>query len=270
MEQQFGSFDLYRTTADATGPIASDASLRYRFNLEYLDRNSFRDFAFTDRILVAPSLSWNLGDRTQFDLDFFYSDEDTLEDHGVPAIGDRPASIPTTRFLGEPSTDKSNTELTYLSATLNHKFNDYWNVRAKFVRFGRDGVDRQHNGIALDELTGDLNRVFFGGEATDDSHFGTLDVTGNVTTWGAEHKVLVGWDYYNIDTEVEASRLLAGSINIFNPLYGASDIDLPTLQKNRFIDQRIDWTVCISRIRSLSGTSSMFSVAAATIGPRVI
>ncbi|MGH8614869.1 MAG: TonB-dependent siderophore receptor [Gammaproteobacteria bacterium] len=58
IQQQFGSYDLYRTTIDATGPLLSDSSLAYRFNLEYLDKNSFRDFVSTERIFVAPSLTW--------------------------------------------------------------------------------------------------------------------------------------------------------------------------------------------------------------------
>ncbi len=242
LQQQFGSFDLYRTTADATGPITSDGSLLYRFNLEYVDRNSFRDFAFTDRIFVAPSLTWNLNDRTQLDLDFRYSDEDTQEDQGVVAIGNRPANIPISRYLGEPSTDKSNTKLYTTGLTLNHDFTDDWKVRARFVNHNRDVVDRITGGAALDETTGVLDRSFFGGEDEADDYFGTLDVTGKFSTWGAEHKVLVGWDYYNNSDEVRAFLLPAGSINIFNPVYGRSGVDLSREQENFFIDQLREWT----------------------------
>ncbi len=242
LQQQFASFDLYRTTADATGPTTSDGSLLYRFNLEYLDKHSFRDFAVTDRIFVAPSLTWNIGDRTQFDLDFMYSDEDTQEDHGVVAIGNRPANIPISRYLGEPATDKSNTKLFNTGLTLNHEFTDDWKLRARFVNFNRDVVDPQTTGFALDETTGVLDRRFFRGEDEADSYFGTLDVTGRFSTWGAEHKVLVGWDYYNLNDEVRAFRLPAGSINIFNPVYGLSGVDLSRAQENFFLDQRNDWT----------------------------
>jgi iron complex outermembrane recepter protein len=71
LEQQFGSFDFYRTTADATGAINQDGSVMYRINFEYLDKHSFRDYGFTNRKFLAPSLTWKISDSTQIDLDFF-------------------------------------------------------------------------------------------------------------------------------------------------------------------------------------------------------
>ena len=57
LQQQFGSYDFYRTMVDATGPLTENNSLLYRFNLAYLDSNSFRDVAFDERIFVSPSLT---------------------------------------------------------------------------------------------------------------------------------------------------------------------------------------------------------------------
>ena len=47
LEQQFGNYDLYRTSVDATGPITDDGTLLYRFNyrtsnkvrFDYLENN---------------------------------------------------------------------------------------------------------------------------------------------------------------------------------------------------------------------------------------
>jgi len=56
LQQQFGSYDFYRTTLDATGPLTSDDTLLYRFNLAYQDADSFREFVKSDRVFVAPKL----------------------------------------------------------------------------------------------------------------------------------------------------------------------------------------------------------------------
>jgi len=63
LQQQFGSFDYYRTTIDATGPVTKDSKLLYRLNAAYEGAGSFTDFANSDRFFVAPVLKWNIGPR---------------------------------------------------------------------------------------------------------------------------------------------------------------------------------------------------------------
>lgn len=142
LNQQFGSYGQYQTLADATGSLNKDPTLLYRINFEYLNRDSFRDFGFHERAFVAPSLTWKIAPKTQFDLDFMYSNEKFMEDYGVVAVGNRPADVPRSRFLGEP-TDRSNLKLYNTVATLTHALNDNWQVRARFNHLRRDTVDPQ-------------------------------------------------------------------------------------------------------------------------------
>ncbi len=247
LEQQFGSYDLYRTTADATGAVNKDGSLMYRLNLEYLSRNSFRDFAYTDRVFVAPSLTWKVSDRTQLDLDFIHSDENTLEDHGVVAstVTRRPVDIPISRFLGEPSMDKANTKLYNTAVTLNHAFSDNWKMNARFNYLKRDVVDLQHAAPgALNLTTGTLTRNFYGANTTADSYGGTVNVNGKFSTWGLKHDVLGGWDFYSLDTANAVWQLppaSVGTINIYQPVYGRSGVNLDTTPKNFFLSQSMYW-----------------------------
>ncbi len=245
LEQQFGSYDLYRTTADATGAINKDGSLMYRLNLEYLNKNSFRDYGFTERIFVAPSLTWQVSDRTRIDLDFMHSDEDTREDYGVPSnsLTRRPVDIPISRYLGEPSTDKSNTKLYNTGVTLSHAFTDDWKVRAKFNYLKRDIVDPQTFPIpfpfAFNAQTGQLGRNYYNGTGSLDSYFGTVDVTGKFSTWGVKHNVLAGWDNYNASSALQNYFYGANAINIYNPQY--NPIDVSPLQQNDFADTDMQW-----------------------------
>ena len=247
LEQRFGSFDLYQTLGDATGAINKDGSLMYRLNFEYLDKKSFRDFAFTDRVFVAPSLTWKVSDRTQLDLDFIHSDENTLEDHGVVAstVTRRPVDIPITRFLGEPSMDKANTKLYNTALSLNHAFSDSWKMNARFNYLKRDVVDFQHAAPgALNLTTGTLTRNFYGPSSTADSYGGTVNLNGKFSTWGLKHDVLGGWDFYSLDTAVSAWQLApatVGAINIYSPVYGQSGVNLATTPKSSFQSQSMYW-----------------------------
>jgi len=94
LHQQFGSFDLYRTTLDAAGPLTEYQSLLYRVNFEYLDSGSFRDFVGAETVFVAPVLSWNLSDRTHITLNLQYQHSDRVMDRGLVAIGDPPRIAP--------------------------------------------------------------------------------------------------------------------------------------------------------------------------------
>ena len=249
LEQQFGSYDLYRTTADATGAVNKDGSLMYRLNLEYLSRNSFRDFAYTDRVFVAPSLTWKVSDRTQLDLDFIHSDENTLEDHGVVAstVTRRPIDIPISRFLGEPSMDKANTKLYNTAVTLNHAFSDSWKMNARFNYLKRDVVDLQHAAptpLNQNLTAGTLTRNFYGPNSTADSYGGTVNLNGKFSTWGLKHDVLGGWDFYSLDTAISAWSLppaSVGTINIYQPVYGRSGVNLATTPKNFFLSESLYW-----------------------------
>ncbi|MGA7412267.1 MAG: TonB-dependent receptor, partial [Bryobacteraceae bacterium] len=64
LQQQFGSYDFYRTTFDATGPLFSK-QLFYRFVLDYENAGSFRDFVYTNRVSLFPSVQWRPTDKTQ-------------------------------------------------------------------------------------------------------------------------------------------------------------------------------------------------------------
>ncbi|MBK8816159.1 MAG: TonB-dependent receptor [Methylococcaceae bacterium] len=231
LEQQFGSYDLYRTTLDATGTLNSDNSLMYRFNLEYLDKKSFRDFAFTDRIFLAPSLTWKISDRTQLDLDFIYSNEDTLEDYGVVALGNRPANIPINRYLHEPSTDISNSTLYNTALTLTHAFTEDWKVKARFNHFRRETTDIQTFGGSLDEVPssptyGSLGRFYYGSFNPSDGYYANVNLSGRFVTWGVDHEVLMGWENYSTDSDKLDPQQFgdAPTINIFNPRYQPANV----------------------------------------------
>ncbi|MGH8547299.1 MAG: TonB-dependent siderophore receptor [Methylococcales bacterium] len=244
LSQQFGSFDTYRTLADATGPISSDGSLSYRLNFEYLDQDSFRDFVSVNRKLVAPSLTWR-NDRTQVDLDFFYQNEDNFIDDGIPALGNRPAKVPRSRFLGEALSD-TNTVNYVPAVTITHQLDDDWRVRARYQAEITDGFYTDIGQFGLNEATGDINRFAFIGRFNQHSHFGNLDLTGKFSTWGLGHTLLIGGDYYDykyleIDNFFDGPPFVTGPINIFNPIYGMIPENFKDQPPNDSFGARQSW-----------------------------
>ncbi len=240
LNQQFGSFGQYQTRADATGALNESETLLYRLNFEYLNKDSFRDFGFSKRYFVAPSVTWKVAPNTQFDLDFMYSDETSREDYGIVALGNRPAKVPRSRFLGEPTMDRASHKFYNTALTFTHAFSADWQVRARFSHLLRVGVDPQTYGTSLDETTGMLQRRFFRGlKSPEDTYQGTVDVTGRFNTAGIEHNVLAGWEYQGRFGRFESISIDANPINIFNPQY--NPISLEGIGPNRFSHSNREW-----------------------------
>lgn len=242
IQQQFGSYDLYRTTIDATGPVFDDRSLLYRMNIAYKSNNSFRDFVSQEHIFVAPSLTWQPTDKFEANLDIEYQHNEFIDnsDNGIPAIGNRPAPVPISRFLGDPAANNiQDRELVGLNWS--YKFNDDWKLtnRFHFLNVDYDQTTLFANGL------GDDNRTYTRGlwhVPFNRTSYGTnLDLTGHFKTGLAEHDVLVGFDYYRYNLSASGFLGDAPSIDIFNPVYG---VDIPSLTadgNNYFFEESEQW-----------------------------
>lgn len=230
LEQQFGSYDYYRTLWDAGGPVTQDRSLLYRFSGAYQSNNSFRDFVSLDRVIVNPSVTWRIGDRTELTLNVEGFNQDFRADFGLPAIGKRPASIPISRSLDDPNTPQGNLSHALVGTDFVHRFNDDWAVRNRFLATFSSNESTFVNpapafGNALNENTGIMDRNIFFQEGSTEAYTTNLDLTGKFRLWETRHEVLVGFDftrgfseYHTQGNWIDPNPALA--IDIFNP--GAS------------------------------------------------
>ncbi|MDD5033687.1 MAG: TonB-dependent receptor [Methylococcaceae bacterium] len=217
LQQQFGSFDLYRTTVDATGPINQE--LAYRFNLAYQSNNSFRDFVDNDRIFLAPSLTWRPTDRTELGLTLEYQYDKLRWDDGIPAIGNRPANVPISRYLGDPiSKDTQEKEL--VDFHWSHEFNKDWKINQRFV--ASLVTYHQFNvlplGIHNDNRTLDMG--LWDSHQERNTYSQNINLTGHAETWGAQHTILAGFDFYQFD-QPGASPTISATIPNFD-LYNSN------------------------------------------------
>ncbi|MGH8612834.1 MAG: TonB-dependent siderophore receptor [Gammaproteobacteria bacterium] len=219
VQQQFGSYDFYRTTVDATGPLLSDGSLAYRFNLEYLDKNSFRDFVSTERIFVAPSLTWRPREDTELNLLVEYARNTGVSDQGIPAIGNRPAPLPISRSLTGVSNENTYDVLN-IFLTASHQLTDAWKLRGGFWSYWAQDSDSDY--LFHEELLDD-NRtltLFPAPIGYDEKRYALyLDTTGGFDAFGTQHEVLFGADYYLTDSSSKdwINAVSVITQDIFNP-----------------------------------------------------
>ena len=229
VEQQFGSYDYFRTQWDAGGPVTEDKKLLYRFSGAYQSNNSFRDFISGDRKVFNPSLTWRPTDATDVTIDIEGTEKFASADFGIPVIGNRPAPIPISRNLGDPNTPTGDQSSVKVGSEINHRFSENWAIHHRFLASLADGITTFVNpapafnaAAALNPATGLLQRNIFG-QSSEQEHYATnLDVTGKFDLGFSRHQVLVGFDFYRTYNKYGARGIWktadpALAINIYNP-----------------------------------------------------
>ena len=232
LQQQFGSFNSYRTTIDLTGPLLPNSTLYYRLNFAYETSNSFRQFVGVERYFIAPVLQWDITPRTQIRLELDHLHNDTTPDNiGLIAIGNRPAPIPKERNLGEP-TDFQNATSNIVGLTLSHAFNEHWTLTGHF----NEEFTHSEDGGAFGDIYSDEDLIdghilprhdesIIGLAETSDrfAYALGLDLTGKFKTGPLAHTLLLGWDYYDKSDDSVCCGLSGfhpSDIDIFAPVHG--------------------------------------------------
>lgn len=253
-QQQFGSFGLYRTVLDATGPMTADRSLLYRTTLAYQDSESFRDFEGLERIFFAPSLTWTPSSRTEVHVNIEYKKDDRITHFGIPAIGTRPAPVPVSRYLGDRTDDDGrfdhgDSDNILLELSWSHRLSPDWTVRQGFL-MDRSYYSMQHfPPVRLREDNRTLERGFVKGNQQLTSYGTTLELMGRVEGWGVGHTAMVGVEYYQFSFTPEGTVLFppitpppafVPPIDIFDPVYGRAQIP-SNLAPNLFVTFKERW-----------------------------
>lgn len=224
LQQQFGSYDLYRTTLDATGPLTKGDTLLYRFNGSFESSGSFRELVDNERTFIAPMLTWNISPQTQVSLEMEYRHDNLGYDNSAwPFINGQFMEKPRSRNLMEHT--PSGVEEKLIGLNWSHQFNDDWSIKQRFVADLMDTAQRWTS-ASTDTLNADntLSRSLYYVPGQTDTYFTTVDLTGHFDTGIFKHTLLVGGDYYRTDNISSAYVAELAPINIDNPVHNSQPI----------------------------------------------
>ncbi|MCX5727273.1 MAG: TonB-dependent receptor, partial [Nitrospirae bacterium] len=225
LTQQFGSYDLYRTTIDATGPLMKDDTLLYRMNMSYLNSGSFRDLVTDKDVFLAPVLKWNISPRTQATLELEYQHKnDSSDTQFLPIVDNHVIDLPHSRNLVER--DPQRTDTYFVGLNWLHQFNDNWSIKNQVA------WKRRNIGVwfafpdNIDFANRQVNRTVYRNNLIIDTVTPTLDLTGHFNTWGLEHTLLFGGDYYYLNSSIGGENsTITSTINLDNPIHPGPNLD---------------------------------------------
>ena len=223
INQQFGSYDNYRTTVDTTGPIVGNTDVLYRMNMSYQNTGAVQDYVGSEDIFLAPVLKWVINPKTQITFEFEYDHKHQgLGNAFNPFIGGQLLSTPMTRNYGAYS--PATTETFFGGVNWSHQFNDDWGIKHRFsvnqqsftaknYTFPSLAVDSglyslfYNGGNPINGLNGiNVFRETFGNLSQNNTYSTNLDLTGHFNTLGLKHTLLLGSDYYRLSNAYQALR----------------------------------------------------------------
>ncbi|MEM6839812.1 MAG: TonB-dependent siderophore receptor [Cyanobacteria bacterium P01_C01_bin.120] len=232
LEFQADNRGLISPSIDLSGPLTADSRLRYRLNALYRNQDSFRGYdTDIERGFVAPTVSWQIGDRTDLTVYLEYLDDERPGDDGLIALGDEVADVPSDLVIGELD-DIAREETLRVAYQFEHRFSDTdcvqacqrWKLRNGFSFFRSDLSSELTSAISvLDDTTGDVLLVSAFDSDVETAFDLQTNVVGEFNTGSIEHRVLVGVDLFrNVldDRDLRVDFFSPIPFNVFDPVYG--------------------------------------------------
>lgn len=229
----YGSFDMYRGSADFGGAVKKDGKLLYRLNAMGQKSNTQFDHDHNDRYAFAPALTYEFNVKNKITAEYnFQQAKIGITEPSIFSRGSYTA-LPVNFTYYDPI-GKGST-ITDHSVYLNFQsqLSDAWKLTAQGgynngrwkgnrfdFGFGPEGIlDAQGNMYRSYELQ-DLHTKNFSGQ---------LFVNGKVTTGSIPHELLAGLDANDYSLSNFRVSAAAPTINIYQPSYNLKESDLPSL-----------------------------------------
>ncbi|QES90711.1 TonB-dependent receptor [Rhizosphaericola mali] len=238
----FGSYDLYRATADLDGRFDSAGKVLYRFNLMGQTKNSFRPYEYNNRFAIAPVIQYNVDDQNTLTLEYIYQ-HDKMSNLGSYYIFTTKGYGVYNRDFTETNPEIEPTNIDEHNVTVNfvHRFNDNWKLttQASYMTTKQVG-----SSMWLDSITSDdrIRRTVSMFDAINTMKFGQMYLNGEVKTGAVNHRILAGLDLgdkefygaWNQSKEIDANNAL---FDPNNPSYTTPSNGLPVFDRSLSIQQ---------------------------------
>lgn len=218
-----GTGALKEMTLDSTGAIYD----RFAYRVVGLARQKEGQAVTSEeeRYVFAPSLDWQLGERTLLNLNLYYQKDPAAGIYTtVPASGSVKSNplgqLGSDTFLGDENWNEYNRDVTLLGYKLSHELNADWQLlqNARYMDASAYQRNTYNAALAADNRTLARNAYL----TDEDSRGFVIDnqLAGKVQTGAAQHNLLLGVDYQYLDAHILYRDTLdysAPGIDIFNP-----------------------------------------------------
>lgn len=226
IEASAGSYNSYSGAIDLSGPLNDNKTVLYRLNVAALTTESFVDFYDEQQYIVAPTLSWQISDRTKLTLAAEYRDRSKDNGNfGLPFEGTLLPSpygrLPRNLNPSWPEPKRTVISVYQASYELEHHFSKDWELHSSFL-FSQEVNDRST--VDVGDYYPDLRSVNknYGYNVNRSSTFNFDTYTiGKFQTGSIRHQLLTGFtDQWSSSSDVGGTGGPYGQFDLYNPVYG--------------------------------------------------
>lgn len=222
----FGSFERFQGAFDVGGPVDKNGEFLYRLVGLGRDSNTQTDFMTDNKLFFAPSLTWRPTADTSFTILSHYSNIDNKGyQQYVPGqvsfLPNPNGHVPYSRYIGEPGPDRFRLEQWAVGYEFEHRFDNNLQFRQNFryTNVNNNLASTRSEGMLGDRL---VTRTYNYVIVSADNY--TLDnqLQADFRTGPLVHKVLAGFDYFNMAANSDYRSAGIAPIDAFAPVYGAA------------------------------------------------
>lgn len=204
-----GSFDHTELRMDMSGGLGANDTLAGRLVTVARDAELPTYGLPNNRLLVAPSLTWFIGDATRLTwLGHFQRDDSASAQQFLPYVavkGLRGEKLDDVRLrIGDPRHDRLDARQNTNTLLLEHDFGERWTLTAKardshartdFAQIYVDSFTNPTDPFVPDMPGRTVNRLFYGVTPVMRSQQADFGLQGTLATGPVEHALLFGVDY---------------------------------------------------------------------------
>ena len=234
-----GSFSHYMAEADVYGALTSDGKLSSRLVTSYLDEDTFLDYGFSKRLVIAPSLKYEFTPDTSLTLLTQYQDMKFNASYGYGAQYTGPVGtedeeaarndpnnygwpdVPRSRLVGFPDANPKR-KLMFGRALLEHHFASDWQMRTS-VQYTKSDVKNKGAYSGGVEPDGQAPLYMYFDDGGGEAYSGEVNLFGSVELGGREHTLFFGADYSHdkYGRFIGYGLLGPDAFNIYDPDYAS-------------------------------------------------
>ncbi|CAK1706268.1 iron complex outermembrane recepter protein [Vibrio crassostreae] len=193
-----GSRNLMEASIDTTGQLG-DSGFSYRLVALARKQDSQVDHAEEERYVIAPSLDWQVSDRTLINFNLYYQNDPSMGTNSAMPLEVLKASDPSVS-MGDKSWSTFEREVLMLGYKINHQINDNWTFlqNARYTDASLYQENTYHTATNFNPATGSLIRNAYSTDEDSQSFILDNQVSGRLEISGLEHNLLFGVDYLKL------------------------------------------------------------------------
>ncbi|WP_438462865.1 TonB-dependent siderophore receptor [Marinomonas sp. PE14-40] len=175
-----------------------------------------------ERIVIAPFLDWKVSEDTLINFNMYYQKDPSMGVYSsLPSKGTVYSNIngplDSDAYAGDANWEAFEKEVLLLGYKFDHRFNDTWSFLQNVRLMDASAYQENTYSTSLNADERTLNRRAY---LTDEDSKGiTLDnqFSGAFDIGEVEHNVLVGVDYFKLESDIKYEDAVAPSIDLYNP-----------------------------------------------------